>query len=87
MRATSRKAAESIAKTAHTLRAEVFGYIRKCGARGATDNETQIALGMGAQTQTPRRLELERAGIVRDSGKRRKTAKGRDAIVWVVCRR
>jgi len=52
-------------------------------SEGLTDEEMQTVLVMGANTQRPRRLELVEAGVVIDSGKRRPTSIGNDAIVWV----
>ena len=82
MRRQPKPSEESRAKS----RTRVYAFIRERGARGATDYETQQATGIGPQTQTPARLELERGGIVQDSGKTRKTPSGRPAIVWVVCK-
>lgn len=82
MRRTSREAAREISPLASRLRTLVFGVIKSRG--GATDEEIQRALKMNPSTSRPRRIELERAGIVRDSGKRRKTRSGRWAIVWKV---
>ena len=81
---TSRAAAISIAETAESLRAEVYRYIARCGAYGATDEETQTALHMVGNTERPRRIELFDAGIVADSGARRPTRSGRQAVVWVL---
>ena len=79
---TSLAAAESIAPTAATLRAQVFDLLRSHG--GMTDEEMQQALSMNPSTQRPRRGELVDAGQVRDSGRTRKTASGREAVVWEV---
>ena len=78
---TSRDAHDDIKPDARTLRERVHAYIIRQG--GATDEEMQHALGMGANTQRPRRRELVQRGLVRDSGKTRKTQAGREAIVWV----
>jgi hypothetical protein len=77
-------AAEAIAAKAWTLRAQVYGHLRECGWMGATDEEIQLALGMDPSTQRPRRVELVRQGLVRDSGAKRETRSGREAGVWVV---
>lgn len=78
---TSRSAAESIAPTAGTLRAMVLEYLQS-REDGATDSEMQEALDMAGNTQRPRRQELEKMGLVRDSKRTRKTPSGRMAIVW-----
>jgi hypothetical protein len=41
----------------------------------------QLALGMNPSTQRPRRIELERRGLVVKDGTR-KTSSGRMAVVW-----
>ena len=81
--ATSRTAAKSIKPVASALRMAVLAFIRGRGWRGATDDEIQIELGMGGNTQRPRRRELEQASMVKDSGLRRLTVSGRAAVVWV----
>jgi hypothetical protein len=67
-----------------TLRAKVFRYLVTRKPDGATDEEMQIALKMVGNTQRPRRCELEEAGLVCDSGLRRRTGSGKSAVVWVV---
>jgi hypothetical protein len=81
---TSQAAAESMGNPA-TLRRKVYELL--AGAHmgwGRTDEEIQDALGMPANTERPRRRELERAGLVRDSGRKRPTRSGRSAVVWEV---
>ena len=51
-------------------------------ARGATDGEIQDALDMGGDTERPRRWELQKAGMIVDSGMRRRTRSMRMARVW-----
>ena len=83
-RGTSEVAAQRIAKAAPNLRDAVLALLRERGERGATDQEMQAELGLTSNTQIPRRWELVRLGLVRDSGQRRPTASGRSATVWVV---
>lgn len=78
---TSKAAAEWIAGQAATQRDRVYAYLRDT-AGGATDEEIQSALGMKVQSETPRRGELVDAGLVRDSGRKRKTSSGATATVW-----
>lgn len=80
---TSLEAAEAIAPKRPKLQAMVLQAIRRVGAFGATDDELQFVLGMDASTERPRRVELVQAGLVRDSGRVRKTRRGRNAVVWV----
>lgn len=77
---TSKVAASAILPNAKTLRAAVLNYLRAYG--GATDDEIQAALNMSGNTERPRRRELEQHGLVRDSGRRRLTHSGRQAVVW-----
>lgn len=65
-------------------RQAVLAYLKARKADGATDEEMQVFIPMAANTQRPRRVELvERLNVV-DSGRRRPTASGRPAVVWVV---
>lgn len=80
---TSDVAAGRIAEYANILRTRVFAFIVQQGPHGATDDEGEAALGIKPQTYTPRRGELVALGLVVDSGRRRDTASGRPAAVWV----
>jgi hypothetical protein len=79
---TSRAAAESVRETAADGRARVLECLRQHPS-GLTDEEIQQALEMGGSTERPRRQELQHAQQVTDSGRRRRTASGRQAVVWV----
>lgn len=79
---TERAAAELVTPRTGTQRARVLDYIGEAGQRGATDEEVAAGLGMLANTERPRRVELEEGGWVRDSGRRRDTASGTAAVVW-----
>lgn len=81
--ATSEAAARAIEPIAGGLRARLLNYARECGTRGFTDEQAQAALGMDPSTERPRRVELQRMGLIRDSGTTRPTRSGRDATVWV----
>lgn len=83
--ATSKAAATSIEPKAGTKRAKVLEYIRSCSAQGATDEEMQQCIPMSPNTQRPRRVELLKAKLIKDSGITRKTMGGDEAVVWVVC--
>jgi hypothetical protein len=78
---TSVAAAKKIAPKASTLRDKVYAAI--AGSHGLTDEECQLELHLDPSTQRPRRIELVRAGLVRDSGQRRYTLSNRLAVVWV----
>lgn len=81
---TTLNARDQIKSKRLTLRDKVLNYITQSGDRGATDEELQQALFMAGNTERPRRDELLSMGLIRDSGRRRKTSSNRDAIVWVV---
>lgn len=80
---TSRAAADSALANSSAMRSKVLGAIRTAGA-GMTDDEVERALGLRHQTASARRRELVLLGLVRDSGRRRRTSSGRMAAVWEV---
>lgn len=80
--ATSAAAAARIAPKAGTKRAQVLDCIKTFG--GLTDEQIQQLIPMSANTQRPRRVELAKAGLIKDSGKTRTTMGGDQAVVWVV---
>lgn len=77
---TSIAAAVAIKPKVGSLHARVLTYLRDCGP--ATDEEMQTGIPMGANTQRPRRRELEMGGLIADSGKRRANSSGKMAVVW-----
>lgn len=79
---TSVAAAEAIKPRADTLRGIYLAWLTENGP--ATDEQAQEALSMPASTQRPRRVELCRAGLVRDSGRTALTRSGRRAVRWEV---
>jgi hypothetical protein len=66
-----------------TQRAHIMAAITRSYV-GMTDTELQEELNMSGDTERPRRGELLKAGLIKDSGVTRKTKRGREAIVWVV---
>ena len=81
--ATSNEAAVRIEPAAGTLRALVLDFLIAQSAHGATDEEMQTACKINANTQRPRRQELERGGWIRRTDRTRPTASGRDAVIYV----
>lgn len=79
---TSEAASAAIEPNAGTLRKLVLDHIR-AQREGATDEEIATALGLDGNTERPRRRELQLAGLIHDSGRRRKTTTGRLATVWL----
>lgn len=84
--ATSKEAAILAAPNAGTQRRRVLDLLL-AHPLGLTDDEMQVALGMGPQTQCPRRIELVARGLVGECGATRKTRKNRNATVWVALAR
>ena len=80
---TSDAAAHRIAGHAAKQRADALAVIVGAGALGATDAEIETAIGIRAQSVSPRRGELRALGLVVDSGRRRPTPRGCLAAVWV----
>lgn len=82
-KATSAAAARLVFPKSGTQRHEVFCYIARHG--GATDEEIQMGIGIGPNSERPRRGELVDGGFVKDSGITRcQATTGNDAIVWVL---
>jgi hypothetical protein len=77
---TSVKAAKRALPRSGSKRAQVFNYLAT--VPGATDEEIEQALNMAGNTVRPRRISLVHDQLVFDSGVRRKTRCGNDAIVW-----
>jgi len=65
-------------------RARILDFIRSRGVVGATSDECQAWFGLSHQTGSARVAELLQAGIIIESGHRRKTRRNRDADVLVV---
>jgi hypothetical protein len=80
---TSRAAALRIQPRLNALQQRVLDALRSCGVCGATDEELQILLCLGANTERPRRVELVAKGLVRASYAKRPTKTGCDARVWL----
>ncbi len=79
---TSKKAAGRILPASGTQRSRVLVKLQTVAPEGRTDEELQAALDMNPSSQRPRRVELVEQGWIEDSGDRRKTVSGTDAIVW-----
>lgn len=81
---TSNAAAASMeGRPSDEQRQKVLAAIVASGERGLTDAEGEEVTGLRHQSYTPRRLELERMGLVRAPGEKRATPSGRGAMVWV----
>lgn len=81
---TSMDAAFSVAPNAATLRATVLRFFVSRFERGATDEEVQTQLPLEANTERPRRRELELGGYIVRTDARRVNRSGRWAHVYEV---
>lgn len=80
-RATSRQAGQDVLATSGAQRARIY---RKINAlNGLTCDEICVSMAMPAQSVSARLNGLALDGWIYDSGRRRKTQWGKDAIVWV----
>ncbi len=77
----SERAALDIAGCAGSLRRMLLIFIQENGP--VSDEEMQIAFRMNPSTQRPRRIELCKLGLVRDSGLQGKTRSGRACTLWI----
>jgi hypothetical protein len=84
IRETSRRAAREIEPALSRLQQLVLKALRDAGPRGLADFEICAATGIRESTMRPRRHELVRAGLVADSGERRRTPAGRYSTVWIL---
>jgi hypothetical protein len=80
---TSREAAETIAPSLNELQRLVLLAFQS-EAAGLTDEQGIDVTALPASTYRPRRVELLRAGLIRDSGTKRKVRSGCNATVWVL---
>jgi transcription initiation factor IIE alpha subunit len=77
---TSRAAAASLDGDAlNAMQRRVLKYLETHGP--STDEEMARGLDMNPSTQRPRRIELQKRGLVVEAGTR-KTVSGRKAVVW-----
>lgn len=81
----SKAAAEAIKPRVGPLHRAILDRLRFYD--GGTDEELQQDLDMPANTQRPRRRELQVMGLIVDSGKTRATRSGRQAVVWTLAPR
>ena len=76
---TSRQAALKVKPKTGKKRARVHSYLQQ---HPATDEQIETALNMSGNTVRPTRGTLVKDGHVIDSGLRRLTKAGNEAIVW-----
>ena len=80
---TSRKAGQDALGRSGTQRRKIYDAVFLAGSRGMTSDEIGNKLGMPPQSVSARVNGLVADGHLVDSGQRRKSQWGRDAIVWV----
>tara|TARA_B110000285_G_scaffold208160_1_gene248136 strand:+ start:1097 stop:1372 length:276 start_codon:yes stop_codon:yes gene_type:complete len=78
---TSYEAALAMAGSSTSLKAKVMEWLIVHGP--ATDKQIQEGLKMGGSTQRPRRIELQKEGLVVEAGQV-KQGNGRRATRWGV---
>ncbi len=81
---TSEAAAKSMLLPAGSQRRRVYLW-SLTQQQGFTDEEGCAALKMNPSSFRPRRGELVEAGMLEDTGRRRETQSGRQAVVWGPC--
>ncbi len=80
---TSLEAFRKVLPKSQTDRARIFTYIKRWGDYGRTCQEVELKSGWPHQSVSARICELRKQKLIVDSGMKRKTLSGRNAIVWV----
>jgi hypothetical protein len=80
---TEEAAAYAVMPRTGTQRMAVLEAISGAEA-GLTDEQVRSQTGIRYSSECARRQELEKGGWVMDSGQRRLTSSGQDAIIWVL---
>lgn len=78
--ATAKIAAANVLPRTGSKRRQVFDWIVK--RQGLTDDEIEYVTGWSHQSVSAARNTLMQDGLIEDSGLRRETKHGYDAIVW-----
>ncbi len=84
---TSRAAAEAASPRAAVGRSRVLELLRATLPDGLTDEQIARRLKMNPSTARPRRIELVRAQLVKDSGRTRHTRAKVRAVIWVATKK
>jgi hypothetical protein len=84
---TTQASAVAHAELRRRDQARALAALRSAGVTGLTDFELGDRIGRQQTSAGKRRGELRDAGLVRDSGRRRKAPSGSLAIVWVAVTR
>lgn len=81
---TSVKAALNALPKTGTKRRLTFDLIKDAQERGLCDHELEQITGWLHQSASAARNTLMNDGFIKDSGLRRKTPAGNEAIVWII---
>lgn len=81
---TSVKAGLNALPKTGTKRRLTFDLIKDAGERGLCDHELEQVTGWLHQSASAARNTLMNDGFIKDSGMRRKTPTGNEAIVWII---
>lgn len=84
MQTSSRQALRDFQPRAGSVDAKILAYLEFMKGYGATDSEIEQATGLSHQSISGCRRHLVERGLVHASEKRRPTASGRAAIVWLL---
>jgi hypothetical protein len=79
---TSRESAKAVAPNFSARMMRILEKISSVG--GMTDEEGQYGLEIDGNSYRPARVTLAKHGLILDSGERRKTNSGRNAVVWEI---
>lgn len=79
---TSKQAFESTGRGRRSDRWKIFTFIAGIGESGCTCDQIEDVLGLKHQSASAAITHLRDDEYIYDSGLRRKTRSGRDAIVW-----
>jgi hypothetical protein len=81
---TSRAAALNMMPKFKGLMLNLMRFFKARHELGMTDEEGQYMSGVNGNSYRPCRVKLAELGVIRDSGARRRTKSGNQAVVWVV---
>jgi hypothetical protein len=80
---TSREAARSVTPHLTEIQGTVLAEFRRAGVNGMTDFDLETKLNSRRSTYRSRRAELVEAGLLKDSGMKRKQD-GSNRTVWTI---
>ena len=80
---TSDAAAAAASAFVGTHEQRILAFLDSAGSKGGTKDEIGTGTGLAAIAVSRRMKALQERGRVLDSGMRRKTPAGKEAIVWV----